>query len=218
MAEENSDQSRLQVWVAILIAVATVIGGLVAWRASVSEDAAGDADFAGLHASMNVNETRALNYVNAYENYGAFVSYWRNKELGNIIAEEEAGLPEEEAARLEEARANAMDLAQANQQLFSSKFLDRKGTYNLQRQMGEMWADASREKDLNPDPQFADADKFRSKTNNLLLALLVLTIAPVFFSLVESTENALQKLCVAAGTLFMVAGVVLAVLFELGVL
>src|SRR5512133_1631293 len=141
MTEEVQDD-RLQTWIAILIALATVIGGLVAWRASVADDAAGDADFAGLHATLNVNETRALNYVNAYENYGAFVTYWRNKELGNMIATDEENASAEEVDKLEEQRATALDMATANQQLFSSKYLNRKGTYNLDRQLGEMWADA----------------------------------------------------------------------------
>ena len=220
MTEEIHDpeEDRLQVWIAVLIALATVIGGIIAWRASVADDAAGDADFAGLHASLNANETRALNYVNAYENYGAFITYWRNKTLGDLIAQDEESLSPEEVEQLEPTRLDAHDLAIANQQLFSSKYLDRKGNYILDRQLGEMWADAAREKDLNPDPQFLEADKFRKKTNNLLLSLLILTIAPVFYALVESTGGKMRVVCITLGTLFLAAGLVLAVLFETGIL
>ena len=220
MTQETPDpkQELLQLWVAVLIALATVIGGLVAWRASVADDAAGDADFAGLHASLNANETRALNYVNAYENYGGFMAYWRSSQLGDLIAQDEENLAPEDAEQLEPARLESHDLALANQQLFSSNYLDRKGSYQLERQLGEMWADAAREKDLNPTPQFLEADRFRTKTNNLLLSLLILAIAPVFYALVESVPGKIQWLFLALGTLFLAAGVVLAVLFDTGIL
>ena len=38
--------------VAILIAVVVVIGAVVAWRASMIDDGAGDADYAGLRSAI----------------------------------------------------------------------------------------------------------------------------------------------------------------------
>src|SRR5258705_4820358 len=69
---------RLETVVAILIAVVTVIGALVAWRSSVADDGAGDADFAGLRASVRAGGTRALNHVHAYENYGSYTNHRRS--------------------------------------------------------------------------------------------------------------------------------------------
>ena len=58
--ESKAERSqRLETVVAILIAVVTVIGAVVAWRSSVADDGAGDADFAGLRASVRSEETRA---------------------------------------------------------------------------------------------------------------------------------------------------------------
>ena len=48
---------------AILIAIVTVLAALVSWRSSVAQDGAGDEALAGERAVLNVEETRAPNYV-----------------------------------------------------------------------------------------------------------------------------------------------------------
>jgi len=210
-------ENRLETVVAILIAIVTVVGAIVAWRASVADDGAGDADFAGLKASLNTEETRALNYVNAYEHYGAYTTYARYQNLGHAIAAdlEAGGQTEEAAALLDRQRAEAYDLAKANQYLFPARFINRNGAYGLQRELGEMWADAAKEKDLNPDPQYADADKLRAKTNRLLGTLTLMGIGLVFFTLVESVGDKPKYLMVGGGVLFSLAGIVLAVMIDL---
>lgn len=205
---------RFETIVAILIALVTVIGAVIAWRSSVADDGAGDADLAGIRASLNVEETRALNFVNSYENYGSFLTYKRYSDLGDMIAEDQTQLPEDQAAVMEVERADAHDLSVANNSLFPNKFLNRDGTYALQRQMGELWADAAKEKDLNPDSQFSDADKSRQKSNYLLLDVTLLALALVLFTLVESVGDRAKYLLVGLGSLSAVIGVVMAFLIE----
>ncbi|HMQ51993.1 MAG TPA: hypothetical protein PKE64_12745 [Anaerolineae bacterium] len=213
----SSESNWLEITVALLIAVTTVIGAVVAWRASVADDASGDADFAGLQAAMNAEETRALNFVNTYENYGAYAAYQRYDTLGDLIEEDLANIEDEQTyAFLDEQRANAHDLALANQELFPNTYLNRDGSYSIQRQLGEMWADAAKEKDLKPEPQFAEADQFRVKTNLLLQSLTVIALALVFFTVVELVKGRVQYLLVALGSLTMVAGTVMAVMIEMG--
>ncbi|MBL8057639.1 MAG: hypothetical protein JNK29_13130 [Anaerolineales bacterium] len=199
----------LETIVAVLIALITVAGALVAWRASVAADGAGDADNGGLRAMLNVEETRASNAVNGYEAYGAFVNYARYQRLGDLLEADPA------AADLEAERADARDLALANQFLFDSKFLNRDGTYDLQRQLGEMWADASREKDLNPEPQFQEADKLRERSNWLLAVVAVLAVGLVLLTLVEAVGGRFQVALTSLGAVVLVAGLGLAVWIEL---
>ena len=201
--------SRLETYVAIVIALITVAGALVAWRASVAADSAGDADNGGLRAMLNVEETRASNTVNAYEAYGAYVSYQRYQRLGDLLEADPA------AADLEAERAAARDLALANQGLFPNKFLNRNGTYDLSRQLGEMWADASRVKDLNPEPQFQAADQLRARSNWLLADVGFLALGLVFLTLVEAAAGRLQYLLAGLGTAVLVAGLALALWIEL---
>lgn len=212
LAEEQNN--RLATLVAILIALATVIGAVVAWRASVAADGAGDADFAGLRATVNLEETRALASVTAYENYSAFMNYRRYEDLGNLLVEAQNQLDEDEAAALEPERVSAHDLALANQQLFPNKFLNRDGSYALRREMGEIFADAAKEKELQPDGQYAEADALRDKTNQLLIAVTILAVALVFYTLVETVGKRLQYGFVAIGLLCTLAGSVMALMIE----
>lgn len=199
----------LETFVAILIALITVAGALVAWRASIAADSAGDADNGGLRAMLNVEETRATNAVNGYEAYGAFVNYARYQRLGDYLEADPA------AADLEIERANARDLALANQFLFDNKFLNRDGTYDLQRQLGELWSDASREKDLNPEPQFQEADKLRDRSNYLLADVALLAFGLVLLTLVEAASDRLQYVLTGLGATILVAGIALAVWIEM---
>lgn len=207
-------ENRLTTIVAILIAIATVLGAVVAWRASVAADGAGDADFAGLRATVNLEETRALAAVTAYEDYSAFTNYRRYENLGNAIVDEQNQLAADAATALEPQRLNAHDLALANQQLFPNKFLNRDGSYALQREVGEIFADAAKEKDLQPDAQYAEADALRDKTNQLLLAVTILAVALVFYTLVETVDGRLQYVMVGLGLVCMVAGSVMAIMIE----
>jgi hypothetical protein len=213
--ESDSPDNRLETFVAILIAIVTVIGAVVAWRASVADDGAGDADFAGLKASLNAEETRALNAVNAYEHYGAYTTYWRYNALGNALADEVEFASDEAIEALDRQRAEAYDLADANQDLFPNRFLNRDGTYSVARETGEAWADAAREKDLYPDPQYAEADRLRAKSNQLLGTITLMGLALVAFTLVETVEGKLRLAFVALGLILAAAGTVAAVALEL---
>jgi hypothetical protein len=214
--ESSNSEGFLGTLVAILIAVVTVLAALITWRASVIEDASGDADYDGLRAAVNAEETRALNNVNAYENYSAYTAFKRYSDLGDLIAEDQANAASEEAAMLVEAeRANAHDLAIANQFLFPNKFLNRDNSYAFQRQLGEMWSDAAREKDLMPDAKFSEADTMRSKSTKMMLSIMVLGISLVLYSLVESLEKQ-KNIMIALGSIAAAAGVAMAVLIELG--
>jgi hypothetical protein len=216
-AEAPEKPKLIETVVALLIAFVTVFGAIVAWRASVADDGAGDADFAGLKASLKAEETRALNFVNAYEHYGAYTTYARYQNLGLAIGNEldAGGQSEDEAFALARQQAEAYDLAKANQYLFPTRFINRNGVYGLQREMGELWADAAKENDLNPAPQYAEADTLRSKTNRLLGTLTLMGVGLVLFTLVEVVNDKMKYAMVGLGLLVSVGGLAWALMIEL---
>jgi hypothetical protein len=214
---EEEKESSFNTVVAVLIALVTVIGAVVAWRASVAADGAGDADFAGLQASLNAEETRALNFVDAYEHYGAYVTYQRYLNLSYAIADDIASDPdltEEEAFLLDRQRAEAFDLSTANQYLFPNRYLNRDGTYSVSREMGEAWADAAKEKNLEFEQYYAEADKLREKTNLLLATIALMAVGLVFFTLIETSGDRLRIPLFALAVIFSLAGTVAAIVIE----
>ena len=220
MSEAETTQGgedRFTTVVAIMIALVALIGAVVAWRASVAEDASGDADYAGLRAAIDVEETRALNATTAYAQYGAYVTYQRNSALGDLIAADMDQATEGEAVILNSQRADAHDTAIASERLFQQRFLNRDGTYSVERQLGEMWADASKQRDLNPEPQFAEADRLSDKSSSLLAVVGVLALALVFYTLIESANRRGRYALFALGTLLAIGGTIAAIVLEAAV-
>lgn len=213
--EEEEKPDLLKSLAAILIAIVVVIGGIVAWRVSVAQDGAGDADYAGLRAVTNTEETRALNYVNAYESYGSYATYWRYNRLGTLLSADAETADEEQLLALEEQTSQANDLADANRYMFDTRFMNRDGSYSVERQLGEMWADAAKEKDLESASKFAEADQLNVKVNRLMIAFLILSLAPIFYALVESFEGRTSRLVmVILGSIFTLGGTILAIVTE----
>lgn len=189
--------------VAVLIALTTLIGATFTWRSSVAGDAAGDADYAGLRSVVAAEEVKARSAVNAYEHYAAFTAFDRQDELARLQAQEGSSDAAETKVR-----------AKSNRGLFEPKFATREGTYGVTREMSAAWADAAREKDLNPDPQFEDADKLRSKSLGLIAAVTIIAIALVFFTLVEALGARLLWVNVGLGVACLVAGTALGIYYE----
>lgn len=214
---ENEEKSSiLETTVAILIAVVVVIAALISWRASVVDDGAGDADYAGLRSAVFSTRATALNNLNAYESYGNYVNYHRNTILAEMISKDIETAPAEQQDLLTEQMKVATDLADAANDMFETRYLNRDGSYSVQRQLAVMQADAARENDLDYESQFAEADKGRAKTRSLLVSVMILTIATVFYALVESVDDKYKYIMISLGSLVAIAGVVMGVINWIG--
>jgi hypothetical protein len=215
---ENKKSLNLETIVAILIAITAVAAAVVTWRASIVSDASGDADYGGLRSSMFAEEARAANAVNGYEHYGAYTTYARYTSMGNTLADylgENPELDPQEAFLLDRQRAEYLDLADANNDLFPTRFINRDGSYGLQRELDEMWADSAKAKDLNADPQFKEADDLRAKSDKMLATLTLISIGLVFFTLIELAGDRMKVVLAALATLCAIVGTVAAVIFEM---
>jgi len=215
--ESESKYQIMETVVAILIAVVVAIGALVSWRASVIDDGAGDADYAGLRATVYSVRAQALNSVNAYESYGNYVNYLRNNRLGELLAEDLETAPEEQIETITEQMKIANDLADANRDMFDTKYLNRDGSYSVQRQIGVLWADSAKENDMDYESQFAEADKGRASTRTMLISVMILSIATIFYALVESVEGRVKIVMITLGSLVALAGIAVAALVQFGV-
>jgi hypothetical protein len=220
MEEDTLPESgdRLRPMVAVLIALVALWGAVVAWRAAVAADEAGDADSAGLHATLNAEQTRTLNNTTVYEHYRAYTTYLRHTELGNLLATDMEQASEEESFVLDQQRAEAFDSASAIEDFFLSQYLNRDGSYNTQRELGEAWAEAGKKKDLNPEPHFQEADRLRAKANYLVGVLIGLGLALVCYTMAEGLQPTLRMFrygLVLAGSLAMLISVAATVAIEL---
>jgi hypothetical protein len=158
------------------MAIMVIAGAIVTWRSSVAADGAGDADFAGQHAALYAEETRALSAVAAYQHVSSFTTYRRNTELGALIERDLKTAPPDEQEELAHLHGDSHDLAKASQRLFPTRFMTRDGGYAVQREIGEAMADAARERDMEYQSKSDEADRLRLKTGRLLGLGVVLMV------------------------------------------
>ncbi|MBI1878960.1 MAG: hypothetical protein HYR94_12210 [Chloroflexi bacterium] len=210
---ESSD--RFKTIIAVLIALVTFIGAVVAWRASVTASSAGDADFAGLLATLNAEETRTLNQATMYQNYRAYTIYLSHNELGNLLAADLETASDDEAPLVTQQKTAAWEQATVSQDFFPSRYLDRAGRYDTQRELSEAWAEAGQQKDLNPEPHFAESEQFWVKSNRLVGILIVLAISLLFYTLAEGSSHWFKYVLALGGTLCLLVGVAGAIVMEL---
>lgn len=195
---------RFKTYAAILLALVTVMGAVVAWRAATAADAAGNADADGMAATLNAEETRAINSVNTFEHYRAYTAYLRHNELGNRIAKDLPDAPGDSVTSLRQQKTDAWDLAVEIQGFFPARYLDPEGNYDTAREIDESWADAEQQKDLHPESHFSDADRFRVKSNSLVILWIPLAGALWCFTVSESMKHALKYVLAIAGTLLLI--------------
>lgn len=204
-------------FMAIMSAVVTVTSALVAWRASAASQAAGDADFSGLVATVNAGEARTLNTITATEHYQAFLIYTRYNELGNKLYEALQSDPAN-AAELEQQKSDSWGIAYGLQSLFfPSQYLRPDGTYDLQRELDEAWADAQRSRDTRSDLHYADADARRDQSNLLVGMLVLMGLAFWFFTLAQIIEHKVKYVFAVVGGFLLVVGAFAALVIELWV-
>ncbi len=213
------DNDRLNFWNAILIAIVTVCAAPVAWRASIAEDAAGDNDYDGLRAVVNIQEASTLGTVEAYVHAQAYANYRRYDEQATTLGEEEEEASGREATELGRKRKDAEVMVDAKLKMFPNKYMERDGksgqsSYNTSREVGQYVASQSRTKDMQFAEHFQDAEHCRTKTEKLLLGVVILTFSLVFLTLVEAFEDGARKACFAVGLLLAMAGIGFSVAME----
>lgn len=204
--ETSEPIDRLSLINALLIALVTLFGAYVAWRASVAADNAGDASLAGLVSTLNVQETIALNNAQLYENYRAYTAYTRYNELGYQINADLKSTPPEQVEVLDRQMRDAWDAAESF--YFPREYLARNGSYDSERELGEVFAEAARQKDLNPAPYYEEADQMQARSNWLIVVITILAVGLLCFTLVESlSSRTLKYTFMGVGLLITLAGV-----------
>ncbi len=204
-----NQNDRFSTSAAILLAIVALLGALIAWRAAVVATAAGDADFAGLNANLNAEQTHVLNQAIMTEHYRRYTAYLRHNELGNLIAADLASTPVDRVEQLDQAAIRSWEIAATHQDFFPNRYLDPTEGYDTARELGEAWAEAGQQKDIEPAPHFTEADQLRAKSTWLVGTLTILGVSLVFFTLAEGLKSNLMMLrygAVALGLIFMLLG------------
>ncbi|MCQ3936628.1 MAG: hypothetical protein DPW18_06230 [Chloroflexi bacterium] len=199
-------QDTFKSYVAVMVAIVTVLGATAACLASVAVSNAGDADFAGLDASIRAQKADIINHVYAYEHYRAYTAYVRYDELGRLLydptADEETDL--RNGALQREVWGVASGISSV---FFSPRYINPDGQYDLERELQEAWAQDAQNEDLNAAPYFAESDQLRARSSFLTADMIVFAVSFWFFTLAQATEKKIKYLWAGIGILFALGGI-----------
>jgi len=212
--DDENGGDRFKTIVAVLIALVTTASAVVAWRTALASDAAGNADFAGLTASLRAEDTRASDTSTMYANYRAYTDYVRHYKLGELIGEQMDATPGANTPEMRRQMNEAYALAINDNDFFPSRYLERDLSYDKQRDLGEAWSEEAMKEDIDPAPHFALSNAMRTKTGWLVVAIIVLTVSLWFYTLAQSMDHPLKYVMAIGGTGFLLIGSVAAYAIE----
>jgi len=169
VTEVKATQSgRFNTLMAVMIAIVTVLGALVAWRSSVAATEAGNEDDAGIIAALNTQESGTIGNIISNNNRTNFLSYWTNKQLILEMVKDGTleNIPSDKRDAIIRSVTEASDLATANKGFFAARYLNPDDTYNIGRENGETLAAAPRSAAGSPAKPVASPSCGLSRTGH----------------------------------------------------
>lgn len=195
--------------VAVMLAIVTVAGAYVAWRASLISNESAMADAKGLRAALNVEETDSLNYIVSNQHRAAYTDYYSERLLAFAAAAGEklsSATPEELPAVVRDI-TERLDLATTDKLFFfPARYLNQDDTYNIDKEQAETVAAAERDKDLDPDKHFQDSGNLDEKFFALMAMLIVLSLSLWCFAVAETFDHPAQFALGAGGFIYFILG------------
>ena len=216
---EANPSNRFATFLAIGIAVATVVGAILAARAAVYNDAANDADQAGLSSAIDLALTQSSVEAQRAQNLSAFLQFAQHRRLAELISEQMKQLDSagEQWAQLDRESSAEWNQAVNSRYFFDANFYDKfSNTFDQQAFVDSQLAEAASLKDLNPDPKFSQADHQRATAAQLVGLIAVLAVALLCFAVANILENRLRYGVAGLGVLIIVGSIAVAVAIESG--
>lgn len=209
--------------VAVLIAMATLVGALVAWRASVAADDAAGNRTRGTTVLINLTQHETEVTSTLYQNLEAFTAYAWHLAMTNLIVADQgqardAGL----RSNLEGDRLRHANLALAALDLVNLDYLrrpDEPGSpqeFERERFHATNMAEVASQVDLDYQAHFDASDRDATIAQRLTAAAVLLSLSIFFYTGATLATSRLKYLWVGIGVIAFGLGGLAAALIEIG--
>jgi hypothetical protein len=194
------DPARLDVLIAVLIALISLTTALAAWRTNVVGSNAVDANRQGLIDALKKDAAQNENWRKAYEEAGYATSF----------AVESAAADAMDASKDESLKAVSKNLRQfllPSLQLLSEplgtdeKYLKSDGSFDIEKRIADLEADHSDLASLDPKASFDLADRYTAEQRWLTVGTVLLAISLFWLGFAEilSGRGRIVNLVLGAG-------------------
>lgn len=218
---------HFETMVAILIAIVTVSGAFVAWRASTVGGGAAEADRQGILSTIARERVQTANRTYLYSDLRIFTEYVQNQVMASLLNQNvqeltEMGQSEQVESLLREAEAYEELADSAYGFLDYPQYVqeDNAGrkTYDTEGYMQASLAIETRTQDLNPADDFQKADHLHLQEQRLVGIVIVLAIALLFLTLAQITQRFLRYIFVTIGLCAFLAAATIGAIIEVAAL
>jgi hypothetical protein len=198
MLKRLIESPRLDVFIAVVIALVSVTTAFAAWRVSTVSSAAGDAIRQGLIDAVKKQTAENEDWRKTYEEASHAQTY------AVTLAQVEAF----EKSDNETAQAQAKNLRQyllPNLQLISQplstdeKYLKADGTYDLDKRFADLEADAPDLAALDPQASFNLSDQYGAEQRWLTVGVILLAVSLFWLALSELSAKRSRLIMLTIG-------------------
>jgi len=219
--EEMESGQRFRNIIAILIALSTLVGALIAWRASVATDDAADARGNGTSVLIRLGRYQSGISASLYQNLGAFVSY--RLHLGEMEMLDKALADAEDATHtssLESERLRHANMALAALDLVDQDYLRRAESaaeqqFDRARFTETNLAEAATLEDLDYESHFRESDRAALIAQRLTITAVLISLSIFFYTGATLSESRRKYLLAVMGVVLFGLGTLAAALVEL---
>jgi hypothetical protein len=219
MMSDTHSSDRFEAFLAICIALATVLGAVLAARAAVYNDAASDADQAGLSSAIDLALTQSAIEGQRVQNLSAFLQFAQHRRLAELISQQmdQIDSTSEVWAQLDRESSAEWNKAINSRYFFDANFYDKfSNTFDQQGFVDSQLAESASLKDLNPEPDFGQADAGRVTAAQLLGLIVLLAVALLMFAVANITASRARYVLAGLGLIIVAGSAVVALMVESG--
>jgi uncharacterized Tic20 family protein len=223
-AKEGGCLSRhFETVIAIWIAIVTVAGALVAWRASTVGSNAADADRQGIISAVSRERVQTDHRTRLYNDLRIFTDYIQNWEMALLLKQDAQRLGEmgqtEQVESLWREVGTYEDLADSaygflDYPQYVKEDNEGRKIYDVESYLQASLDIEARIQDLNPDDDFQEADRLHLQEQRLVGVVILLAVALLFLTLAQITQSFLRYIFVAIGLLAFLAALVIGAVIE----
>jgi hypothetical protein len=211
----DPDAHRRKVVVTTLIALTTFLGAIGAWRATAAGAAAGGFEYKALSDERASAQRQAVIRSGLASIEFDYMRQTTHRIMAAELRTEAATAGPDDAARLE-AEAAGHEAA-ANSIFIDPDALDPTGALDLGAKYDIEWSLARSQLDLDPNPEFVQADRLRTKQERIVGTTALFVVAALFLTLARVSRNpASRNLYFAGGAAVLSVATVFLTLVEFG--
>ncbi len=200
MLKRLNESPRLEIIIAVIIAVVSVTTAFAAWRASMVSSAAGDAVRQGLIDAVKKQASTNEDWRKLYEEAGYAQTYAVTLAQVEAFENNSDKTAQAQASTMRQYLLPSLQLV-ADPLATDEKYLKSDGTYDLDLRFADLEAATPDLAALDPEASFKLSDQYSSEQRWLTVGVVLLTTSLFWLALSElSTKRSrLVTLAIGAG-------------------